>query len=378
MLDPRRTDLRSAYGDTHHHSHQSSELDRSGGSAVQRHPAPWLILVAIITVTSLTALHSRQALADNSAVNTATVNSPDGLNLRSGPATSFSVVAVMPAGATLTVTGNASADNWLPVQFNGQDGWADGVYLTLGAATVATPAPSPVATATMTAAMVQPADGLNLRSGPGTSFAAITVVPAGTAVTITGSANDVWVPVSVNGHSGWMNGTYLSAASGATVTVNSGSSSGGATLSAPVAASASPTTSTSAAGGAIQLAWPGPSRRISTVFSPSHLGIDIDEFPTSGRPLAASADGTVSFAGGVACCSYGLYVIIDHANGMQTLYAHLTTIAVKVGQVVKQGQNLGISGCTGRCTGPHIHYEVRVNGKQVDPLRYLPPPWNIE
>ena len=87
---------------------------------------------------------------------------------------------------------------------------------------------------------------------------------------------------------------------------------------------------------------------------------------------SASAGGVVTFAGGNACCSYGLYVVVDHGNGMQTLYAHLSKIGVSVGQVVAQGQYLGTSGSTGYSTGEHLHFEVHVGGSIVNPLAYLP------
>jgi murein DD-endopeptidase MepM/ murein hydrolase activator NlpD len=120
------------------------------------------------------------------------------------------------------------------------------------------------------------------------------------------------------------------------------------------------------------LIWPvsGP---ISSYFGPNHpLGIDIDLFNGRGSAIAASAGGVVTFAGGNSCCSYGLYVVIDHGNGIQTLYAHLSKIGVSVGQVVAQGQYIGNSGSTGYSTGEHLHYEVHVGGAVVNPLSYLP------
>ena len=82
--------------------------------------------------------------------------------------------------------------------------------------------------------------------------------------------------------------------------------------------------------------------------------------------------GKVAFAGGNACCSYGYYVIVDHGNGLKTLYAHLRSISVSVGQQVSQGQTLGPSGTTGYSTGVHLHFEVHKNGTRVDPIPYLP------
>jgi murein DD-endopeptidase MepM/ murein hydrolase activator NlpD len=98
-----------------------------------------------------------------------------------------------------------------------------------------------------------------------------------------------------------------------------------------------------------------------------HTGIDING--SSGAPIVASADGKVILAqtyGG-----YGRAVVIDHGGGMSTLYAHQSAIAVAVGQSVIRGQVIGYVGCSGSCTGPHLHYEVRLDGVPVDPLQYL-------
>jgi murein DD-endopeptidase MepM/ murein hydrolase activator NlpD len=88
--------------------------------------------------------------------------------------------------------------------------------------------------------------------------------------------------------------------------------------------------------------------------------------------VVAAAAGTVTFAGGNPCCSYGLYVVVDHGNGFTTLYAHLSQIAFAQGQRVTQGQLLGLGGRTGYATGNHLHFEVRLNGAVVNPLSVLP------
>ncbi|HEX2294435.1 MAG TPA: peptidoglycan DD-metalloendopeptidase family protein, partial [Actinomycetota bacterium] len=87
-----------------------------------------------------------------------------------------------------------------------------------------------------------------------------------------------------------------------------------------------------------------------------HTGIDIDG--TTGQPIVASKDGTVSMSSSYS--GYGNTVIIDHGGGVQTLYAHLSSFAVSAGQTVSQGQVVGNVGCTGSCTGDHLHFEVRV------------------
>lgn len=118
--------------------------------------------------------------------------------------------------------------------------------------------------------------------------------------------------------------------------------------------------------------WPvsGP---VSSYFGPSHpLGIDIDQFNNAGGPIVAASSGVVTFAGGDSCCSYGLYVVINHQNGFETLYAHMASITVTQGEYVQQGEVIGYVGMTGRSTGYHLHFEVHRNGAVVDPLDYLP------
>ena len=120
------------------------------------------------------------------------------------------------------------------------------------------------------------------------------------------------------------------------------------------------------------LIWPvsGP---ISSYFSAGHpLGIDIDLYNGGQPPIGAAKGGTVTFAGGNPCCSYGYYVVVDHGDGFQTLYAHLSGIAVAQGQYVEQGQLIGYGGTTGYSTGDHLHFEVHYGGSVVDPLAYLP------
>lgn len=98
-----------------------------------------------------------------------------------------------------------------------------------------------------------------------------------------------------------------------------------------------------------------------------HAGIDIGA-PT-GRPVVAAASGTVIFTGWRG--GYGNTVIVDHGGGLATLYAHLSSIGTGDGAFLSQGQRLGGVGCTGSCTGPHLHFEVRVNGEPQNPMRWL-------
>jgi murein DD-endopeptidase MepM/ murein hydrolase activator NlpD len=98
-----------------------------------------------------------------------------------------------------------------------------------------------------------------------------------------------------------------------------------------------------------------------------HEGIDIAA--AEGTPIHAAASGRVVFAGWMD--GYGNLVAIDHGGGLSTAYAHQSSIAAGLGQTVSQGQTIGYVGCTGHCFGPHLHFEVRVNGTPVDPLGYL-------
>jgi murein DD-endopeptidase MepM/ murein hydrolase activator NlpD len=111
---------------------------------------------------------------------------------------------------------------------------------------------------------------------------------------------------------------------------------------------------------------------ITSYFGPSHpLGIDIGV--QQGTPIVAAKAGVVTFAGGDPCCSYGYYVDVDHGGGWMTRYGHFRSWPiVSVGQHVAQGQVLGYSGTTGYSTGPHLHFEIRLNGQVLNPLSFLP------
>jgi murein DD-endopeptidase MepM/ murein hydrolase activator NlpD len=98
-----------------------------------------------------------------------------------------------------------------------------------------------------------------------------------------------------------------------------------------------------------------------------HEGIDIG--CAYGTPNRAAASGTVIYAGWLG--GYGNLVVVDHGHGLSTAYAHASSILVSVGQSVSQGQTVSLVGSTGHSTGPHLHFEVRVNGVAVDPLPYL-------
>lgn len=98
-----------------------------------------------------------------------------------------------------------------------------------------------------------------------------------------------------------------------------------------------------------------------------HQGIDIAN--NLGIPVVAAADGEITISGWID--GYGNLVEINHGNGMVTRYGHNSQLAVGTGQHVKKGQVISFVGSTGRSTGPHLHYEIRVNGTAVNPFKYL-------
>ncbi|MBD3161487.1 MAG: peptidoglycan DD-metalloendopeptidase family protein [Candidatus Eisenbacteria bacterium] len=98
-----------------------------------------------------------------------------------------------------------------------------------------------------------------------------------------------------------------------------------------------------------------------------HNGLDFQAVP--GTPVHAPADGEIGFVGYNG--DFGLCVEVAHRDGIETVYAHLKSAAVKPGQKVTRGQKLGAIGSSGRSTGPHLHYEVRVDGRAVDPAQYI-------
>jgi murein DD-endopeptidase MepM/ murein hydrolase activator NlpD len=109
---------------------------------------------------------------------------------------------------------------------------------------------------------------------------------------------------------------------------------------------------------------------ISRCYASYHKACDIANF--SSPPINAAAAGMVVATYYFDVVGYGLAVVVDHGNGVKTLYAHMSEISVVKGQQVSQGQQLGIMGQTGQATGIHLHFEVVINGVQSDPLQYLP------
>ncbi|GAC1692300.1 MAG: M23 family metallopeptidase [Candidatus Dormibacteraceae bacterium] len=130
--------------------------------------------------------------------------------------------------------------------------------------------------------------------------------------------------------------------------------------------------------------WPEPQSQISQPFGPSpypfeppygrypHFHTGVDTVAPFGTQVLAADDGVVALVG-TSSQGYGNYVILAHSGGLDTLYGHLATALVKVGDRVTQGQPVGLEGSTGNSTGAHLHFELRINQAPVDPTPYLPP-----
>ncbi|HLD82021.1 MAG TPA: M23 family metallopeptidase, partial [Patescibacteria group bacterium] len=115
--------------------------------------------------------------------------------------------------------------------------------------------------------------------------------------------------------------------------------------------------------------WPTSCRTITQYFGWRHTGVDVA--CGFGQPVYAARDGVIVKAAYGWNGGYGNVVIIDHGDGIHTLYAHNTEFYSKVGDFVAQGTVIAGMGSTGRSTGPHTHFEVHVNGSRVNPLSYI-------
>ena len=115
--------------------------------------------------------------------------------------------------------------------------------------------------------------------------------------------------------------------------------------------------------------WPTDAKRITQYYGWRHTGLDIGG--PVGTAVYASKAGKVTRSQCGWNSGYGCYLIIDHGGGVQTVYAHNSRLYVKVNESVVQGQTIAAMGSTGRSTGPHIHFEVRVNGRRMNPLKYI-------
>jgi len=132
--------------------------------------------------------------------------------------------------------------------------------------------------------------------------------------------------------------------------------------------------SNSSAGGTGSFVFPTSRHYLSGFdYSPKTNHLAIDLAANLGDPIYAADGGLIVYAG-LNNYGYGTMVMIDHGNGFQTLYAHLSAYFVSCGQGVTKGQTIGSAGATGHASGPHLHFEVRYNGVPIDPWDVLPPP----
>lgn len=130
--------------------------------------------------------------------------------------------------------------------------------------------------------------------------------------------------------------------------------------------------------GTSSMQWPCPStKRLTSRFATRQHPIDgvtkmhngIDIAGGYGADIVAADSGTVLFSGNSS--SYGKYIVISHGNGLTTLYAHCSQLLVSAGASVSRGQTIAKVGSTGKSTGPHLHFEVSLNGSRQDPLNYV-------
>ena len=115
--------------------------------------------------------------------------------------------------------------------------------------------------------------------------------------------------------------------------------------------------------------WPAEGKKITQYFSWAHNGLDIAN--KTGTAIYAAEAGTVEIAATGWNGGYGNTIVINHGNGKKTRYGHLSVLYVKVGDSVGRGENIGTMGSTGRSTGPHLHFEVIINGTRYNPLSYI-------
>lgn len=152
------------------------------------------------------------------------------------------------------------------------------------------------------------------------------------------------------------------------------SSSTGSSSTSSESNSSGSSSSSYTTGSSGMFAWPLPythtlTSTFGTRWGRLHGGLDIADGGVYGQPIYASASGTVTFSGGDNS-GYGNYVIIDHGSGYTTLYGHCSSLVAVTGQYVNQGDLIGYVGSTGNSTGPHLHFEIRLNGEKMDPLGY--------
>lgn len=277
-----------------------------------------------------------------------------GTNLRSGPGLENNVVAVVNAGTELAVT--EVSGEWGKTSYNGATCWIrlNGFADFVREASAAPAVPEPETTRT---AYVANTGGivLRVRAQANTNCEILGTIKEGSSITVKGDSktNGFW-KVDYNGRTGYCHGDYISFSK-----PSENSTSNSSSFAYPVNAN-------------VTCHFGGYAGHIGTDFGVS-----------MGTSVKASKSGTVSVAASPCphnfpkdynCgCSggWGNYIRINHGDGTETIYAHLTSLSVSVGQRVSQGQEIGKSGSTGWSTGPHLHFEIRVNGVSKNAMNYL-------
>lgn len=272
---------------------------------------------------------------------TGTAVATTALNLRSGPSTGDAVITVMPAGSTVTLTGDSS-NGFLSVAYGGREGWASAAYLDTDGETA--PPDEDTGTAVGTAVVTS---ALNLRSGPGTANAVITVMAAGSTVTITGDPQGGFSPVTYDGRSGWASGDYLDTdGSGTAPTPPTAPAPGGGGIVWPFE---------SAAAWEVIQGYNGGTHQNRDALAQYYYALDLARVDgnTAGQAVLSPVNGTIRWvdapSGGIA---------IDMGNGYVLAMFHVTFLpSLASGQTVGQGQYLGqISGPggAGYAAVPHV------------------------
>jgi uncharacterized protein YraI len=273
---------------------------------------------------------------------TATVTTS--LNLRSGPGTNFGVVTVMPPGAVVTLAGE-QANGFLSLVYNGVSGWASATYLDTSGSPAPAPTPAPTPTPSPGGSSALTTTSLNLRAGPSTGDAVLTVMPAGASVSITGPPQNGFHPVSYTGRNGWAYSNYLSIGGANPSPAPGPAPGGGSGIVWPFA------------GGAWEVvqgynAYTHQNRDARAQY---YYALDLARVDgsTAGQAIYAPVSGTVRWtspsSGGIA---------IDMGNGYILAMFHCTFDgSLRSGSVVAQGQYLGTisgPGGPGYAVTPHV------------------------
>lgn len=326
----------------------------------------------------------------------ATINEPDGVNMREEPGSNSPTVRSLSFQSTVELrvaemdTVYNEGTRWWPVRADGLVGWVSGAYLSPADAWSAPAAdawtddsgaevPSKFddffSIGTYVAAITDDGSGLNIRADGAPDAERIGIVPENDVVQVMDGPSwdpigNPWYMITDGNVTGFVNGWYLSRAD------QPGAALDGAVVPSKI-------TPPGVASGAFEyplLSWTftqgfGCSPYYfepwdSTVGCNFHNGVDLAA--PMYTPLEAADGGTVDYAGWCDC-GLGYYVKIDHGNGFQTLYGHMADQPwVSAGQAVSKGDIIGEVGSTGMSTGPHVHFIVQESGTAVDPLAFLP------